>query len=80
MWLRKAYPENPRTLVLGSANWDKRRGISKKLHLKPAEWTHIWDTDYIPQVSHNLYVNLGGKDKSKKSITLADFESKSSEV
>jgi hypothetical protein len=54
--------------------WDKRTGISKKLHLKPAEWTHIWDTNYIPQVSHNFYVNLGGKDKSKKSISLADFE------
>ncbi len=54
--------------------WDKRTGISKKLHLKPAEWTHIWDTNYIPQVSHMGYINLGGKDKSKKAILLADFE------
>jgi hypothetical protein len=55
--------------------WDKRTGIAKRLHLKPAEWTHIWDTNYIPQVSHNIYVNLGGKDKSRKAISLADFES-----
>lgn len=53
--------------------FDRRHGISKKLHLRPADWTHIWDTHSIPQVSHNFYINLGGRDKSSKGISLEDF-------
>lgn len=55
--------------------FDKRNGISKKIHLRPADWTHIWDTHSIPQVSHNIYINLGGRDKSSKSVSLEDFVS-----
>lgn len=57
----------------------RRRGIAKKLHLRPKDWTHIWDSFSIPAVSHGMYVYLGGK-KPPKSLFEGDTENNSSEV
>jgi len=51
----------------------KRKGIAKKLHLRPKDWTHIWDTHSIPEVSHNIAIYLGGRNKPKKDA-LASLE------
>jgi len=46
----------------------KRTGVSKPLHLRWADWTHIWDSHNIPQVSHDVYIYLGGKKKATKAL------------
>lgn len=46
----------------------KRRGIAKRLHLRPKDWTHIWDTHSVPEVSHNIGIYLGGRNKPKKPL------------
>ena len=58
--------------------WHKRDGVTKKLHLFPEDWKDIWDTNYIPQVTHQFYISLGGKGKDRQGISLeslADIKS-----
>jgi len=42
-------------------------GISKWLHLNPAEHTDLWHSHNIVSISHNVRVNLGGQQKKAKS-------------
>jgi len=46
----------------------KRTGVSKQLHLRPADWTHIWRSYGVPQISHDVYIYLGGKKKATKPL------------
>lgn len=69
----KEYDDND-VLVIRYTITAKREKIVKKVLLRPIDWTHIWDTHALTQVSHNFYINLGGRGKDKSSgMSLADF-------
>jgi hypothetical protein len=40
------------------------KGISKSLELKPADWQHIWRSHGAVSISHDQYINLGGKQRN----------------
>ena len=44
---------------------NRRTGISKYLHLRPQDWTHLWDSFNVVGVSHNVDVYLGGRKRKK---------------
>jgi hypothetical protein len=47
-------------------------GVSKWIHLKPAQWEGYWDSENIPTVVHDIDIYLGGKKKAKP--TKADWD------